>query len=130
MARYLLVRIAEEFGVRVTFNPKLIPDFKGSCCHATFSTKHTRKDDGLKAIETAISKLQKKHEEHCKTFCSSFKSSKKEFYGVEGRDFHIRIPRYVHEKKKGYFQDRRWRANADPYSIIEVLTSTTLKGCS
>lgn len=129
MARYLLVRVAEEFGVRVSFNPQLLPDYKGSCCHVTYSTKETRKDDGIKSIEKAIGKLCKKHEEHIPVFYPNVKDAKKEMsYGVEDRTFSIRIPRYVSEKKKGWFQDRRPRANVDPYKIVEVLTSTVLKG--
>lgn len=128
MARYLLVRIAEEFGVRVTFKPQLLHDLKGSCCHVTFSTKHTRKDNGIKQIEEAIEKLKKKHEEHTQVFYPQFKGSFKELlYGVEDRTFAIRIPRYVHAKKKGYFQDRRPRANADPYKVIDTLAATIAK---
>lgn len=130
MARYLLVRIAEEFGVRVTFAPKLFPHLKGSCCHTTYSTKFTRKEDGIKAIEKAIDKLSKKHDEHTKIFYPSFKSMDREFFGVEDRQFLVRIPKYVTEKKKGYFQDRRPRANIDPYRVIHLFASTVLKGGS
>lgn len=130
MARYLLCRIAEEFGVRVTFTPKLFPNYHGSCCHTTFSTKFTRKEDGIKAIEKAVSRLCKKHEEHTKAFHPTFKTVKREFSGIEDRQFLLRIPKYVAEKKKGYFQDRRPRANVDPYKLIHMFASTVVKGGS
>lgn len=129
MARYLLIRIAEEFGVKVSFNPQFVPDYKGSCCHITFSTKDMRKDDGIKNIEKAIGKLCKKHEEHVAIFYPKPKYAKKELtFGVEDRKFNIRIPRYVSEKKKGWFQDRRPKGHIDPYKIVDALISTIVKG--
>lgn len=129
MARYLLLRIAEEFGVRISFKPQMFPDLKGSCCHTTFSTKNTRKDGGLKDIEEAIEKLNQKHEEHTPYFYPEFRGSFVGLlYGVEQRKFAIRIPKYVSEQKKGYFQDRRPRANSDPYRVVHMLTSTIVKG--
>lgn len=48
MARYLLHRLSEEFGVAVSFHPKIIPGDVGACGgHVNFSTKPMREDGGI-----------------------------------------------------------------------------------
>ena len=45
-------------------------------------------------------------------------------YGVSDRGSSIRIPWQVAVDKKGYAEDRRPNANADPYTVARLITET------
>src|SRR6201992_199924 len=137
VARYLLERIGEKYGVAVNWHCKPLGqlDWNGSGMHANFSNT---------LLRTANS------EEKFKAVCEAFRPAVAECiavygadndqrltgkhetasihdysYGVSDRGASIRIPLYTVQKGwKGYLEDRRPNSAADPYKVAARIIKT------
>src|SRR6185312_14932112 len=145
IARYLLLRLCERYGIDINFHPKPLGvehDWNGSGMHCNFSTKRMREVGGeeyFAALMTAFDVRKDDHiavygpDNHMRLTGLHETAAMDEFtYGVANRGASIRIPwSFVQNGYRGYLEDRRPNSLGDPYSIagriLETITEADLR---
>jgi glutamine synthetase len=138
MARYLLLRLCEQYGVDVNWHCKPLGmdvDWNGSGMHCNFSTTHMREVGGKEYFEALMAAFDKYKNEHIAVYgpdnhmrltgLHETQSIDKFNYGLANRGASVRIPHsFVNNDYKGYLEDRRPNSQGDPYKIAGRVLQT------
>ena len=138
IARYLLIRLCEKYGVDVNFHCKPLGkdvDWNGSGMHANFSTEHMRTVGGKEYFEALMGAFDKYKNEHIAVYgpdnhlrltgLHETQSIDKFNYGIANRGASVRVPHsFVNAGYKGYLEDRRPNSQGDPYQIASRILQT------
>lgn len=137
VARYLLERTAEQYGLTINWHPKPLgnTDWNGSGMHANFSNSVLREagsKDIYDKICDAFAPVVKEHMAVYGAYNEERLTGKHETaahdefsYGVSDRGASIRIPiATVENGWKGWLEDRRPASNADPYTAAARIIKT------
>jgi glutamine synthetase len=138
VARYLLERVAEKYGLSINWHPKPLgkdKDWNGSGMHANFSNSLLRTCGDKATYERVCESFRPLVKEHIAVYGAyndqrltgkhETQSISQFSYGISDRGASIRIPAVVAEKGwKGWLEDRRPASNGDPYKIAARIIKT------
>ena len=137
MARYLMLRLTESYGIDIEFHCKPLgdTDWTGSGMHANFSTKYMREVGGKEYFEKLMKAFEQNLQDHIavygpdndKRLTGKHETApwNKFSFGVADRGASIRVPHsFVNNGFKGYLEDRRPNSQGDPYQIASQILKT------
>jgi len=137
IARYLLLRLTEKYGIDIEFHCKPLgdTDWNGSGMHCNFSTAHMREAGGKDYFEALMAAFEKNRADHIAVYGPDNHlrlTGKHETasihtfsYGVADRGASIRVPHsFVNNGYRGYLEDRRPNSQGDPYRIASQILKT------
>ena len=136
VARYLLLRTCEKYGVDVEWHCKpFTGDWNGSGMHANFSTKRIREEGGKEYFEALMAAFDNRKDEHIAVYgpdnhmrltgLHETQSIDKFSWGVGDRGASIRVLKaFINNGYKGYLEDRRPNSQGDPYAIAGRILQT------
>jgi glutamine synthetase len=136
VARYLLFRLCEKYGVDVELHCKpLKGDWNGSGMHCNFSTRYIRETGGKEYFEALMAKFKDNVADHIAVYGPDnhlrltghheTQSIDKFSYGLSDRGASIRMPvNFIKNGYTGYLEDRRPNSEADPYQIVSQILKT------
>lgn len=136
VARYLLERTAEGYGIAVNYHPKPVKgDWNGSGMHANFSNTVLRTSGKKEDYDNICQAFEPYVKEHIEVYghdndqrltgLHETQSIDQFSYGISDRGASIRIPIATVEKGwKGWLEDRRPNSAADPYKVAARIIKT------
>ena len=137
IARYLLLRLTEKYGIDIEFHCKPLgdTDWNGSGMHCNFSTSYMREVGGKDYFEALMGAFEKNLMDHIAVYGPDNDkrlTGKHETapwnrfsYGVADRGASIRVPHsFVRNGYRGYLEDRRPNSQGDPYQIASQVLKT------
>ena len=137
VARYLMQRLCERYGIDIEYHCKPLgdTDWNGSGMHANFSTEYMRTIGGKEYFEKLMEAFKQNREDHIAVYGPNNHmrltgkhetASIHEFnYGLADRGASIRVPHsFLNNGYKGYLEDRRPNSQGDPYQITSQILKT------